>query len=565
MLGFVFCLLFNAFYLLFFPLFFFRRRSAAPKGGWIEVKVDGPVVELGRAARFWEVGPRPLSLESLRRAIELSASDPRVVGFLVRVEELRAGSATATALREALLSAKAVGKRVIVYLPFGGATREFFVGSAAHVLLLGPESHLAPAGFAVQTPYLKDALDRVGVGVEVFSRGRYKTAGEPLILREMSTPQREQLEAFLDDAWGVLVDALATGRQVDRARAESWIDVGLWSAQEAIENGLCDGVAYEEDLAKTVDPTREHGAARVPLRRYIRRRSGGWRPFSRPHRIAVIGVTGPIVPRASGPLPMSSAEDIRETIRMALELPRYRGAIVHIDSRGGSALASDHILHGLRQLAERKPVVACFGDAAASGGYLVAMGAGTIVAQPNTLTGSIGVVAAHWTLGQLLQRVGIRVEVLKRGPRADLLSPARPVESAERALLDRQLDAFYQSFLRAVSEGRNMSLERVEGLAGGRIYSGRQALELGLVDRLGGFDTALAEVRKVIGPRGAKLRPELLVASTRRRLPNPARWLAAWLEGRGLRVVGERWMMSAGVPHDRIWAFCDAAEHDLGT
>src|SRR5262245_10951273 len=135
MLRILFSILFNAFYLLFFPIFFFRHRSAAPKGGWIEVIVDGPVVEIGRSSSFWDVGPRPVSLESLRRAVELSASDPRVVGFLVRVEELRAGSATATALRQALLSAKAVGKRVVVYLPFRGATREFFVGSAAHVLL----------------------------------------------------------------------------------------------------------------------------------------------------------------------------------------------------------------------------------------------------------------------------------------------------------------------------------------------------------------------------------------------------------------------------------------------
>ena len=553
----------NLFVLVLYPLFWLRKRRAAPDGAWLEVNVDGPIVELARKLPFWERRSRALSLSSLRKGLELAAADARVRGFLFRIEQLSSGAAMATGLRDVMLAARRPGKRVAVYLPFGAGTSETYVASAADLVLVGPETHVAPLGFALGAPYLKRALDHAGIEPEVFARGRYKTAGEPLTAQRMSDAQKEQLGSVLDAAWEVLIDALAIGRRVDRVRAEHWVNSAPWSARQAVAEGLADATSYEDELKRKLEPRANTEPSIIRLERYARRRRIPWiAPFKR-RRIAVIELHGPIVSRHVGPLPMAAEDQVREALEHAREQRGVAGAILHVDSRGGSAVASDRILHAVRRLAEKKPVVACFGDVAASGGYMAAVGAHAIVAQPNAITGSIGVVAARMVLSPLFDRLGITIETIKRGTRADMHSIARQLSPDERAVIERELDEVYRSFIEAVAQGRNRPLSEVEELAGGRVWSGRDAAAHGLVDRLGGFDVALSELRGRIGPGSERLDPVLFGhRHVRPRALRLAR-LVGMLEPLGLGRLRDLATLALGAP-ERVWLWSDIAERDLG-
>jgi protease IV len=552
--------------LLLLPLRWLRRWRAAPSGAWLRLEIDGAITNVAPHFPFWDRRPRPLDLTALRRVIALSQADRRVQGWLVVLKSFHGGSATATAVRDRLLEIQRAGKRLAVYLPNGAGTREMYVASAAELVLVGPETNVAPLGFALEAEYFKDALDKLGVEPEVFARGRYKTAGEMLVSRAMSEPQREQIGALLDTAWEALIDALATGRSVERSRAEAWVDDGPWPARAAVEQGLANAVAYEDEIPRLLDPSRDKGAPIVAAAGYRRRREIRFRPlFARP-RIGVVNVHGPIVSKSAVSLmPAATEEAVCGALNAARENGRVKGVVLHIDSRGGSAVASDRMLHEVQRLAAAKPVVACMQDAAASGGYMVAVGAHSIVAQPTTVTGSIGVIAARLVVRPLIERLGIAVEVVKRGARADMQSVARHLSDSERQALDRELDEVYQSFVDAVARGRRRSFEEIDALAGGRVWSGQHAYEHGLVDRLGGFDVALDELRAKIGPGSERLRPVLV---TTRRAGGPVGLLPPIL-GRAASALGagrfaERLELALATSREAAWLWCDTGEIDLG-
>lgn len=555
----------NLFSLVLWPLLALRRRRAAPNGAWIEVEIEGGIVELARRQPFWRRQKRAFALDTLRRGVAEAAADPRVTGFLLALKDLKVGSATAAGLRSLLLEARQSGKRVAVYLPEGAGTRTMYVASAAERVLLGPETFVAPLGFAVESPYVHRALDRIGVVPEVFARGRYKSAGESLVRQSMSDAQREQLGALLDVAWDVLLTALCEGRAVDRERAQHWVENGPWSARDALAHGMVDAVAYRDEVPKQLAPQLDDGAPLIPLARYLRRRRKPFRSFRRPPSIAVVEVRGPIVSEHVGMAPVAAEDEVVAALDRAREDSRYRAAVVCVDSPGGSALASDRMLHALRRLAERKPVVASMGDAAASGGYMIAVGAHAIVAQPTTITGSIGVISARLLLEPLLERLGVSVEVVKRGARADMLSPNRQLDAGERVAVERQLEDIYQSFLQAVARGRSREVSDIEPLAGGRVWSGRDAQRHGLVDHLGGFEQALELVRQRLEPGLRKLEPEL-VSPTHWR---PRRGLIPQF-AQGSRLLGSAlgpWaalLLAAAVRRERGYLWCSFAETDLG-
>ncbi len=558
MLRLIFVLVANAVALVFLPLRWLRSRRAAPRGAWLQLTIDGAVVEIGRRHRFWERGPKPLSLASVRDALTLASQDPRVAGIVVAIESLTAGSATATSLRDTLDQARKGGKRVIAYLPYGGGSKELYVASVAERVLVGPDALVEPMGFAAGMPYFKDALERVGIEPEVMARGRYKTAGEPFSASEMSEAQREQLGAYLDTLFDALVDGLASGRRVDRAAAEAFVHGGPWIAADAVERGFCDAVIYPDELAKALAPDEDEGAPVVSLASYAARRRLELRPLRRPRSLAVIAVQGPIVSKPGAALvPMAVEEELVASLRDVWDDPRALGALVIVNSQGGGAIASDRIRRAVERLAAKKPVVAYLANVAASGGYMIAVGAPHIVAQPTTLTGSIGVIAARFGMEALLERVGVRVQVVKRGERADIGSPARRLTEGERGQLDRHLDETYRAFLAAVATGRNREVQDVEPLAGGRVWSGRDAHARGLVDTLGGLDVALAELRTRVGPRAKTAKPRI-VTPRRLRLPMLLGRLPSAL-GPGFSAAAELAQLSLSA-RDHAWAWCEARE-----
>ena len=474
-----------------------RAQRLLPKGSLVLLTLDGPVVEIADRPRWWRRMPsRATSLARVRDLVALVASDAKVKGLVVEIRSLHAGAATATSLRQALLRLKESNKALLAYLPMGGGSREMLVASAADRIVMGPASSISPLGVAVETRYFRRALDRIGVLPEIFARGEFKTAGESLARDSMSAEQREQLGAILDVVEGELMAALGEGRRRSPEDVRALVDGGPYRAPDAVTRGLADATGYDDDLPKLFAADDGERARMVPAKSYLSVRRAP--PLRR--GIGVIKLRGPIVSRAPLPLGrMAESEQLIAVLRAAGEASAVRGVVILIDSPGGSVLASDRIYHEVVRLAEKKPVVAYFANVAASGGYYVAAGAHAIVAQPSTITGSIGVVAAHLVLSPLLDKLGIVTELVKRGARADMLSASRPLDAGEREAMRHEIEGYYQDFVAIVARGRNRPAEDIEKLARGRVYSGLEAYRLGLVDRLGGFDTALDLVRERIG------------------------------------------------------------------
>lgn len=494
--------------LLLLPLRLYVRARAVPKGAFVHLVIDGLVADVVAPPRLWEIRKQhATSLHAVARLVDEMAKDARVKGLVVTVKQLTCGMASATSLRAQLARARAAGKEVVVHLPMGGGTKEVFVASVASKVIVAPATHLAPLGFLSATRYVRRALDHVGVEPEVFACGEYKSAGENLMRDSMSDAQREQLEKLLDGLHDSVVDALAEGRKLGREKAIALIDGAPYSGEAAIEVGLADAVGYEDEVPGLVGlPGRR---ALVDAGAYLRMRERPLlRRLRRPPLIAVIPVHGTIA-HAAGPLgSFATDERVAKLVRAARMDRRVRGVVLHVDSPGGSALASDRMHHEIAQLAREKPVVACMANVAASGGYYVSAPAQRIVCEPTTITGSIGVVAARLTLEPLLAKLGITTETVRRGAHAGLLGATHPIDADERVALRRELDATYRTFVSVVARGRRMDQEQVERLARGRVYTGADAQAAGLADVLGGFDAALAEVKSLLP---AELRDRLVV------------------------------------------------------
>lgn len=502
--------------LLLLPLRLVRLRRARRPGTWLTVTIDGPVVDVLGRPRFWQVrAHKALSLHVLDEVVTAMLRDPAVKGLIVTLRSMSAGMASATSLRATLERARAGGKEVVVHLPMGGDTKEVYVATAASKVLLGPSAQLSPLGFRSAARYMKSALDRAGIEPQVFACGEFKSAGETLVRDSMSPAQRAQLERMLDAFHELLLDGIARGRNVTRERAAELVDHAPYFGREALDSGLADELAYEDEVPEKLGiergrkQTMDAGVYLARVKRPLLRR------VVPAPVVAVVPVHGAIT-HAAGPLGgLSTDERVTRTVRAVRRDRRVKGVILHIDSPGGSALASDLMHHEIEQLGREKPVVACMGNVAASGGYYVAAPAACIVARPTTVTGSIGVVAARLDMEPLLTRIGVFTDVVERGRHASLLSPAGPLDADARSAVERELAATYRSFVGIVAAGRKMPEDDVEKLARGRVYTGKDAFDVKLVDVLGGFEEALDEVKKRLDAR-IRDRVEVHLAKTPR-------------------------------------------------
>lgn len=548
--------------LLWWPLGALRRRRAAPLGAWLLLELDGSVATLPHPRPWWAGRGRPaVSLHLLRRALELAGADARVRGLVVIFRSLAGGSTAAAALGDALAVLRRSGKDVVLYLPHGGGSQAALLARVASRVLIGPECDFTPVGYQVEALYPRRLLERAGVQAEVLARGQYKTAGESLVRDAMSPEQREQLGAMLDDAHDALVTALVEGRGLTREAAALAIDEAPYTSTAALERGLVDGIAYPDELPRLLTGSDDGEARLQPVARYLQRRDQAlarppWRPY-----LALVEVHGTIVGRSQSPPPGVAEE---RSVCLALETarrdPRVRGVLVSIDSRGGAALASDRMLRAVRRVAEKKPVVACMQGAAASGGYMVAVGAPVIFAQPTTLTGSIGVIAARPHVEALLATLGVHVEVVKRGARADMGSLARPLAADARAVLERQMDEIYAAFLRAVAEGRKKTVAEIEPFAGGRVWTGRAALERGLVDHLGDAHAAVTELKRRAGD--LELRLVAVRTGAGGLLPRLLRGLVAPLAPGGALGEGLADLATLAATGDQLWLWSPVRERE---
>jgi protease-4 len=439
-----------------------------------------------------------LTLYSLVDAIGHAAEDDHVGALVLHIDDIGWGWAKLAEVRDALGRFAAAGKPIYASMG-GGGEAEYLLASAADVVSMPPTSWLKLDGLSASVLFLRGTFDKVGVSPNFVHVGRYKSAVEGYTRTGMSEPARESLEALLDDHMSLLVDSVAAARGESPAYIRRQLDEGPFEAHEALSRGLIDTLLYRAELDSLAMRIEGERLSALPFRRYLSRVRRGRHGT----RVALITASGTIAPGHSrvgvdGEW-ILGAETLIESLHEAGERRSIKGVVLRIDSPGGDAGASDEIWREVTRCREKKPVIASFSDYAASGGYYIAMGADSLVSGSATLTGSIGIYGGKMNVLGLLEKLGIRVETVTRGRHAGMLSPFRDFTPEETRRYERHLEEFYRGFVAHVADNRGMSMERADSLGQGRVWTGLAARERGLVDALGGFESAFAMLRAKAG------------------------------------------------------------------
>lgn len=440
------------------------------------------------------------TLYHLRRALEAAAVDPKLTAIIAEISAPSIGLATAQELHDLLRAAAAAKKRVVAVLAGDSVTvRDYLIACGASEVVINPDTAMMMLGAAVGGFFLRNALGKIGVEAQTLQWKEYKGAAEIFNRDAMSPEVRESLDAIVSDWKAILAEKVAAARKIDVQRARELLAQGFISARTACESGLADRAGYVEDIRAEIDPDNEDHRF-VGVVRYLRhvayRRGAGRRA-----RLALVHGLGPVV---SGDPPMTgefiSGERTASEILRAAKDQKVRAIVFRVNSPGGSAVGSDLVWRAVREAQKRgKPVVVSMGDVAGSGGYYVAMGADAIVAEPTTITGSIGVVYTKFSLRGLLDHLGIGMDVVKTDEISDALSMARPLSGAELTQLNSVVGELYGNFTAKVAEGRKFDAAHAEEVARGRVWSGVAAKACGLIDELGGLARAVEIAREKAG------------------------------------------------------------------
>ncbi len=472
---------------------------SVPDNSTLYLPLDAPFGEVPSANVFSLVNRRP-TVASTVETLKKAKRDSRVKALVITPSAAGALWAQLQEVRAAIDDFRQSEKQVTAYLEFGGA-QEYYLASAADRIVVMPAGQLDLTGIATYELFFRGALDKLGVVPDMLHIGDFKTAANTFTERSFTKAHLEMSRSLNRDWYDELVRAVAASRKKTVDEIRRIIDAGPFQPEAALQAGLIDQIAYEDELD---DKAPVQGTRRLEARSYHEAYvAGGSRTPGA--RIAVLYAVGAI---ASGKSALDGAggvvgsETFVEWLRKVRVEPDVRAIVVRVDSPGGSAIASEVIWRELMITRDMKPLIVSMGDVAASGGYYIAVPAHAIVAQPGTLTGSIGVVTGKFALGGALDKIGVGTGVVSDGKYADIYSPFRPFSPDERSRMEEQMQATYDLFLKRVADGRKTTREKVDAIAQGRVWTGRQALERGLVDELGGLDLAirLAKERAKLDP-----------------------------------------------------------------
>lgn len=541
---------------------------------------------------FQPGGPDKLPLRSAIQAVNAAATDDRISSILIKgtvsADGYGSGYAALKELREAIVAFHAQSKKPVHAYLVSAATKDYYIASAASVITLDPFGALMMPGLAAEELFLAGFLEKYGIGVQVSKVGKYKSAVEPFIRSDMSPENRQQVKGYLGDLWSEFKRGVATTRKIDTLALQALVDrEGIIQPNEALSNGLVDRVAYFDvvindlkkmstatadnkvvtsaDARKAAAETVETAASRkvdttsvktksipasvaalipelpqIDLAEYapiIAQRAGN---ISTRQFVAVVYAEGDIVDGEGGPNMIGGDA-------LARELRRVRGdkevgaVVLRVNSPGGSAIASETIQRELALIKQDKPLVVSMGTVAASGGYWISTAASRVFAEPNTITGSIGVFSLVPNVQSLANKHGVTFDTVKTGKYADLFSLMRPRTPDEMAVLQRNTDVIYDAFIDRVAKARNLSTDSVRVIAEGRVWSGEDAVQIGLVDSLGNLDAAIksaASMARIVGDYGIRELPrgksatEVFMEMFDRKAPPVARVKSSLLTGR---------------------------------
>ncbi|WGF88845.1 signal peptide peptidase SppA [Marinivivus vitaminiproducens] len=476
--------------------------TALPERGYLTLDLRGGLPQAAPDPLLPFDQSSPITVERAVLALDEAAADPRITGLFALVDGETGGLARAQDLRQAVLRFRDAGKPAVAFADSFGelsqGTSGYYLASGFEQVTLQPHGLVGFTGIFAEVPLIRGLLDQVGVRFELSAREAYKTFRDTFTERDLTPQHREMLESITGDAIDRIVADIASSRGRSEADIRAAMERGPLLAQEALDAGLIDRIAYRDEAEAGMGP-----AEAVAIEDYAAAQDERALPDDAP-TIALIQAVGAIQ-RGEGSAGglggfTIGADDLAEALGTAAEDTSIQAVLLAIDSPGGSAVASETIGRAVRLVREAgKPVVVAMGDAAASGGYWIAMDADAIYAQPGTLTGSIGVVAGKPVLTDLLTRLEVNVPAIGTGGNADVFSITRPYSPEGQARLEASLDAIYAGFLEGVARGRDMDPERARSLAQGRVWTGAQAAENGLADGLGGFKAALDDLKGRVG------------------------------------------------------------------
>ena len=444
-------------------------------------------------------------LQTLTEAIKRAKANKKVKGIYLENAVLSGTPATVQELREALVEFKKSGKFIIAYSD-NYSQSGYYISSVADKIMLNPEGMIDWHGLASELMFFKDALAKVGIKMQVFKVGTFKSAVEPFTSTEMSEANREQVTSYLNGIWQQMLADVSTSRNISIDKLNTMADeyVGLQPASYTVDANLADTLTYmdgvkaylkgkmglDEDKSLTFISPQEMATAEVPEYK------------EEEDEIAIYYAVGDIVQSAngmsSGNSPQIVGEKVIDDLRALREDDDVKAVVLRVNSGGGSAYASEQIWREVELLKAEKPVVVSMGGMAASGGYYISSGANKIFAEPTTLTGSIGIFGMIPEASELVtQKIGVKFDVVKTNALSDMGSMSRPMNEEEGALMQAMVERGYETFTGRVAMGRKMPIEKVKEIAEGRVWTGKQAKDLGLVDQLGNLEAAIKAAAKL--------------------------------------------------------------------
>ena len=450
-------------------------------------------------ASFMSEEQTALGLEDILASIQKAADNAYIKGIYLEAGNITASPASTEEIRNALLRFKETGKFIVSY---GGNYTEtdYYICSVADKVILNPQGLVDWHGLASQTIYFKDLLEQLGIEMEVFKVGTYKSAVEPYTSMEMSEENREQITAYISSIWNNIVQGVSLSRGITPEKLNECADryMAFTSPEETLAAGLVDTLLYldeTKDYLKQLMNADEDESLNVLSLNEVKNIQKNVPLDKSGNIIAMYYAEGQIVDAPStgnmGGTPEIVGDKVCMDLRKIRDDETIKAVILRVNSPGGSAFASEQIWNEVVKLKEKKPVIVSMGDYAASGGYYISCAADTIIAQPNTLTGSIGIFGMFPNPHKLItDKLKLNVETVKSNKHADLGSMFRPYNADERAIMQRYINRGYALFTKRCADGRQMSIADIEAVAQGRVWTGEMAMELGLVDLLGGIELA---------------------------------------------------------------------------
>lgn len=464
-------------------------------------------------------GSRPVALRDMVAAIHRAAEDPRVAGLIARVQLGASPSAAVQELREAIVEFTAA-KPSLAWAETYPGTLSYYLASAFGEVWMQPAGSLGLIGFASNATFLRDAFDKAGIEAQFVARGEYKSAVNRFTEHGFTEAHREAVTRMLESLQEQVWEAVARSRKLDTGVLDALADRAPLLREEAVSSGLVDRIGFRDEaydrIAELVG-VQDVSEENAPPRLYLSRYAGAARPRLSPPappvpgrrpkpKVAVVNIDGTIVDGRGGPqfLPVGSStvgsDTIAPALREAAADESVSAIVLRVNSPGGSVTASETLWREVKRARKLgKPVVASMGAVAASGGYYIAVAADAIVASPATITGSIGVITGKLVIRDLLERLGVGLDSVRTNANADAWSIEAPFTPEQRAHREAEADLVYADFLERVADGRNMTTEAVDRVARGRVWTGADARERGLVDELGGFRTALRRAKILAG------------------------------------------------------------------